>query len=149
MESPRASTRSTRYVLALVLAVLPACARGSTSPDPSSPVGQTEAQPSSELPVPSGNPRAIEPPPGARLAPSSSVTASGTEWIYESHMPYGDAVGFFDRTLAHEGCESIRRTTTKTSTVWALQCRTGRAHVAVRDTGPTTVEILEASSPQP
>jgi hypothetical protein len=105
---------------------------------PSSAMGQTEAQALGEFP------RQIEPPPGARMAATSTFTAEGTQRFYESRLSYEDTVGFFDRTLLEEGCETIRRSTTKTSTVWVAQCSSGdRVHVSVRQTEPTTVEVLE------
>jgi hypothetical protein len=117
------------------------------SPGPASPEGLTEAQAAATQELPAEFPRQVEPPRGAYLA-TATPTALGTERLYASRLPYDDAVRFFDRTLPEEGCQTIRRSSTRTSTVWAVQCSTGdRVHVSVRQTVPTTVQVIEPLEP--
>lgn len=106
------------------------------------PTGMTEAQPHTPETF------AVAPPPGSRAAPVATVAAEGTERLYASALSYDQAVGYFDRRLPRQGCETVRRSSTKTSTVWVVQCRDGeRAHVAVRDLGQvTSIAILEPLS---
>lgn len=80
-------------------------------------------------------------------AEQAAVTVDGIDRTYVTSLSYRDAVRFFDRSLASDGFETSRRTTTTTATVWAVRCRGGeRAHVAVRQARPTTIEVVEAST---
>jgi hypothetical protein len=67
--------------------------------------------------------------------------------VYQTELSYPDAVGFFDRAFLGTALSAPRRATTQTTTVWSVpsaNCRVAR--VAVRNTSPTTVEIVMAEA---
>ncbi len=75
-----------------------------------------------------------------------SVTVDGVARAYQTSQSYRDAVAFFDRSLSTSGFRVANRAVTARATVWSLQGPGGeRAHVAVRDTNPTTFETVEAN----
>jgi hypothetical protein len=67
----------------------------------------------------------------------------GTDQVFLNGRPYGEVVDFFERTIARDGAD-LRETTTSTATIWSFRRAGSRvAHVAVRNTRPTTIEIVE------
>jgi hypothetical protein len=109
--------------------------------------------------------RKIDVPPGALLIVSAAVSevsafpeeesqatvaVDGVASSYQTSQAYPETVRFFDRSFATGGFQASERATTKEATVWAVRCPGGeRAHVAVRNTNPTTIEIVEASRVAP
>ena len=162
---------TTRFAVALGFATgaILGCTRESSNR--SSTVGQTEAQASSRPatasdPINPANdaPRTtiardptvafagvLELPPGTSLAEESAV-ARGTDRIYRTNLTYEHAVAYFDRLQSKAGCESAAgcektsRMTTEGATFWSLRCSDGgTGYMAVRNTLPTTIEILAGS----
>jgi hypothetical protein len=93
----------------------------------------------------------VELPPGTSLAEESAV-ARGADRIYRTDLTYEHAVDYFDRLRskasceAKAGCENTSRMTTETATFWSLRCPDGgTAYMAVRNTLPTTIEVLAGS----
>jgi hypothetical protein len=132
-----------------------------TAQTPAAPiVGPTLAPPrptASTIPVPAGASLAgsldvnqVRPFPEeapnatARSLSDETAVVRGTDRTYEVPLLYGDAVHFFDRTLAWRGCDDTApRTSTRTATLWAVRCNDGElARVAVRNTTPTSIEIV-------
>jgi hypothetical protein len=107
----------------------------------------------------------IDAPPGASLTASAEVSevrafpeeevqttvaVDGVARSYETSQPYLETVRFFDHSFATGGFQVSERAATKGTTVWAIRCPGGeRAHVAVRNTNPTTMELVEASRVAP
>ncbi len=131
-------------------------------------VGETSAESTAEMGASVGR---VELPPGSNLTGSTTVRGVrafpeeaaqptsrdelaaptgihiGTDRSYESDLSYREAIAFFDRTLTTRGCNDTRRTTTSASTLWSVRCADGqRAHVAVRNTLPTTIEVISDQS---
>jgi hypothetical protein len=78
-----------------------------------------------------------------------ALAVGGTDRVYQSTTKYRDAVGFFDELLSKNGFQTTHRKATKTATLWAVQSPGGGvAHIAVRDTKPITIEIVEANAMQ-
>jgi hypothetical protein len=76
-----------------------------------------------------------------------TVAVEGLSRTYQTKLSYRAAVRFFDRTLGAGGFEASDRTATEAATVWSVRCPRGEhAHVAVRKTTPTTIEVVEASA---
>jgi hypothetical protein len=162
----------TRFAVALGLAAgaLLGCTRGSSNR--SSTVGQTEAQarsrsstandaikpanneprPTTAGPAPTvTSAGVVELPPGTSLAEESAV-ARGADRIYRTDLTYEHAVEYFDRLRSQAGCErpagceKTSRMTTEAATFWSLRCPDGAtAYMAVRETLPTTIEVLAGS----
>ncbi len=79
-------------------------------------------------------------------ASGEAIALEGVDRTYATGQSYRDTVRFFERSLATNGFEASPRMTTRTATVWTVRCPGGEtAHVAVRDTRPTTVEVIETS----
>jgi hypothetical protein len=79
-------------------------------------------------------------------ANGEAIAVEGIDRKYVTSQSYRDTVRFFERSLAKTGFEAKPRMTTRTTTVWTVRCPGGEtAHVAVRDTRPTTVEVIETS----
>lgn len=77
-----------------------------------------------------------------------AIAVEGVDRTYSSDLAYGDVVTFFDESLAKGGFTTTRREATSDVTAWGVRCPGGEiAHVAVRKTSPTTVEIVEARRP--
>jgi hypothetical protein len=75
-----------------------------------------------------------------------TLAVDGVDRAYRASLSYRQAVRFFDRSFATGGFEELDRTGTPEATVWSIRCPGGqRAHVAVRNTSPTTIEVVEAS----
>ena len=75
-----------------------------------------------------------------------TIGVEGLDRVYQTKLSYRAAVRFFDRALSTGGIEASDRTATATATLWSVRCPGGeRAHVAVRKTTPTTIEVVEAS----
>lgn len=75
-----------------------------------------------------------------------TIAVDGVDRAYRASLSYRQAVRFFNRSFATGGFEELDRTSTHEATVWSLRCPGGeRAHVAVRNTSPTTIEVVEAS----
>jgi hypothetical protein len=82
-------------------------------------------------------------------AGTTALAVGGTDRVYQSTTKYRDAVGFFDELLSKNGFQATHRKATTTATLWTVQAPGGGvAHVAVRDTKPTTIEIVEANAMQ-
>lgn len=171
-DAPFAPMSTTRFAVALGFAAGAILGCTKESGNRSSAAGQTEAQASSR---PSTANDAIEPatdrprtttagsaptvasaagvelPPGTSFAEESAV-ARGADRIYRTDLTYEHAVGYFDRLRPQAGCESTEacektsRMSTETATFWSLRCPGGgTTYMAVRDTLPTTIEILAGS----
>jgi hypothetical protein len=79
-------------------------------------------------------------------AVEDTAAVDGRARSYQTQQTYLDTVGFFDRSLSTGGFQVAGRAATTEATVWSVRCPGGeRAHIAVRRTSPTTVEIVEAS----
>ncbi len=161
-DAPPPPMSMTRFAVALgfVAGALLGCTK--EPGHPSSSVGQTEAQaespPNEAIQPPNEAPRTtraapaptmasagmVDLPPGTSLAGDSAVTC-GTDRFYRTDLTYPDAVGYFDRLRSSAGCEKTSRMTTETATFWSLRCPGATAHVAVRKTLPTTIEVLAGS----
>ena len=162
----------TRFAVALGFAAgaILGCTRGSSNR--SSTVGQTEAQAWSRSSTANDANRpdddrtptttaghaptvasagVVELPPGTSLAEESAV-AREADRIYRTDLTYQHAVDYFDRLRTNAsceskaGCEKTSRMTTETATFWSLRCPDGAtAYMAVRNTLPTTIEVLAGS----
>jgi hypothetical protein len=77
-------------------------------------------------------------------APASEPSVqAGVVEVFLNGRPYGEVVDFFERTIGRDGGD-LRETTTSTATLWSFRrSGGGTAHVAVRNTRPTTIEIVE------
>jgi hypothetical protein len=164
-DAPSALMSTTWFAVALGFAagaILGGCTRESNPP---ATVGQTEAQaPSASTanvairpandaprttiaaPAPTvASAGVVELPPGTSLAEDSAV-ARETDRIYRTDLTYRHAVAYFDRLRSNAGCENMSRMTTEIATFWSLRCPDGRtAYMAVRNTLPTTIEVLGGS----
>ncbi|HEY1695095.1 MAG TPA: hypothetical protein VGG39_23165 [Polyangiaceae bacterium] len=171
-----------RNVVAItaVLAALPvlACtAKESRGPvswsasNPSSPVGQTEAQAwarSTENDAPEPRSQgAAEPQGTAVVPPTAAATATvelppATSFVgragngqdlerdYQTSLGYADAVDFFDRTLAGGGGAELQRSSTPAATYWSFRrADRGRVSVTVLSTRPTSIQVVEPVAPPP
>jgi hypothetical protein len=169
-DAPFALMSTTRFAVALGFAAgaVLGCTRESSNP--SSTVGQTEAQawsrstandaikPANDAPrttvaVPTptvASAGVVELPPGTSLAEDSAVSR-GTDRIYQTDLTYQHAVDYFDHLRSNARCEKMScektsRMTTETATFWSLRCPDGAsAYMAVRNTLPTTIEVLAGS----
>jgi hypothetical protein len=66
--------------------------------------------------------------------------------VYLIDRPYANVIGFFDRQVTEPGILELARDTTRTATAWAMILPHGRvANVIVRNTQPTTIEIVSAT----
>jgi hypothetical protein len=66
--------------------------------------------------------------------------------VYQIDRPYTTVIGFFDRQVTEPGILELARDTTRTATAWAMVLPHGRvANVIVRNTQPTTIEIVSAT----
>jgi hypothetical protein len=172
----------TRNVLTitLVLVALPvfACTtKGTRGPvswsaaNPSSPVGQTEAQAwarSTENDTPEPSTKRMAEPQGAPvMPPAAAVTATvelppatsfvgragngqDTERDYQTSLAYEDAVDFFDRTLAGTGSGGVHRSSTGGATFWSFRRADGaRVSLTVLPTRPTTIQVVEPAAAPP
>ncbi len=93
----------------------------------------------------------VELPPGTSLAEESAV-ARGADRIYRTDLTYQHAVDYFDRLGSKAdceskvGCEKTSRMTAEGATFWSLRCADGgTAYMAVRNTLPTTIEVVAGS----
>jgi hypothetical protein len=85
-------------------------------------------------------------PDDAALTASMAAVDGLFYRTYQTKLSYRAAVRFFDRTLEAGGFEASDRTATDAATVWSVRCPRGeRAHVAVRNTTPTSIDVVEAS----
>ncbi|MGI0151177.1 MAG: hypothetical protein ACREC5_04485 [Thermoplasmata archaeon] len=76
----------------------------------------------------------------------AAVGVEGADRVYQTKDSYDHTVTFFDRTLARDGFQITHHTTTQTATIWSLHAPDGSpARVAVRNTNPTTIEVLAAA----
>lgn len=131
-----------------------------TASNPSSPIGQTEAQawnrstendePEPAPPAgatraaPLGSPWQVQPPPEASFT-SSASNGQDVERDCRTDRSYADAVGYFDRAFAAGAFHDVHRTSTPAATYWSARTAGGdRASVAVRAGSPTRIEIVEA-----
>src|SRR5579885_1334256 len=74
------------------------------------------------------------------------VGVEATDQSYESDRSYGDVVAFFDREFQGGGFQLQERTVRPHSTLWTVKRPDGMlARVAVRNTTPTTFEVVEAA----
>ncbi|HEY3816288.1 MAG TPA: hypothetical protein VGL81_03905 [Polyangiaceae bacterium] len=74
----------------------------------------------------------------------SKLAVRGIARIYDSPRPYGESVDFIQHAMSNAGCKDLQQTTTSTTTIWSARCPSGeRAHVAIRNTQPTTIEVVE------
>ncbi len=110
-----------------------------------------------------GSPIAI--PAGASLISSTKVTevhsfaedpsdegltVDGLAGAYQTMQSYGDTVSFFDRSLTKAGFHVSSRAAMEQATVWSVRCPGGEhAHVLVRDTTPTTFEVVVTNRQTP
>jgi hypothetical protein len=77
----------------------------------------------------------------------ATVVVGGSDEVYASGLSYRDVVGFFDRTLLRDGFQEPSRTATRTATIWSARSPDGQVvHLAVRNTRPTTIEIVEGDA---
>jgi hypothetical protein len=78
----------------------------------------------------------------------ATVAVEGFGRAYRTKLSYPAAVRFFERRLGTGGFETSVRTVTAQANVWSIRCAGGeRAHVAVRKTVPTTIEVVQTSKP--
>jgi hypothetical protein len=82
-----------------------------------------------------------------RASLEAIVGVHAVDRVYEVGRSYADVVGFFDRQATDPGILLLGRDATRTATTWALMLSPdGRvANVIVRNTAPTTVEIVSAT----
>jgi hypothetical protein len=138
----------------ILAAVVASAAPGAT-------LAEQHARPSQAAPAA----RAVRVPPGARIvataeidrvhafpeqkgkAPPEAVSGvHAVDRVYQVARPYRDIVAFFDRQATERGIMEVGRDVTQTSTAWALVLTPGRvANVIVRNTQPTTIEIVSAT----
>jgi hypothetical protein len=135
-------------------------ATSSDQPEPRTARGTSAASATPPPPPPIAG--AIELPPGVGLVASANMdqvlafpeeatpppesrpeARPGVARIYDSPRPYGDSVDFVQRAIAKAGCEALQQTSTSTTTIWAARCRGRIAHIAIRNTRPTTIEVVE------
>jgi hypothetical protein len=120
--------------------------------------GVTERQPAgTSCPVPV--------PPGSTLSGTTSVSeirafpeesksgtveaavgVAGADSVYEAGKSYADTVSFYDQSLKSSCFGIDKRTPGQTSTIWSVHTPSGvPARIAVRNTHPPTVEIVEVA----
>ncbi|HEY6463618.1 MAG TPA: hypothetical protein VIY73_25795 [Polyangiaceae bacterium] len=164
--------------LTLVLAALPllACAKevnrgpvGWSATNPSSPVGQTEAQAwarSTENDAPEPRTRGAAEAQGTVVVPPSAAATStvelppGTSFVgragngqdterdYRTSLGYADTVDFFDRTLASAGSGGVHRSSAGGATFWSFRrADGGRVSLGVLPTQPTSIQVVEPVAP--
>ena len=135
------------------------------------PLAVAHAQPLG-TPLPASAPPLIAPPDDARLVGSSSldeiralpelgagsleaarpareklVGVAGVDRVFTTDRSFADTVGYFDSHLRHGGYHSRGRVERAGATAWIVRRPDGSiAEVAVRNTTPTTIEIVEAAS---
>ncbi len=107
------------------------------------------AQPGSDLPTPNGSSVitsvAVEEVRAFPEATSSeSLAVPGVSRTYQTPQTYADTVRFFDRSGSAGTFVVSSRESTPNATLWSVRAQDGRrAFIAVRDTRPTTFEIVE------
>ena len=75
------------------------------------------------------------------------VGANAVDRVWTTKQNYRSAVRSFDQKLKGEGIQPIAKTTTQSSTGWNVRMPDGHiANVVVRNTQPTTIEAIQASS---
>jgi hypothetical protein len=108
----------------------------------------------------------VELPPGARFVASAELDrmhafpeqkgkmpfapavagVNAIDRVYQIDRPYTTVIGFFDRQVTEPGILELARDTTRTATAWAMVLPHGRvANVIVRNTQPTTIEVVSAT----
>ena len=74
------------------------------------------------------------------------VGQKATDRVFETDRAYPDVVKFFDQQAMQGGNTQKSRDTTSTSTAWTIHLPQGKTvNVVVRNTHPTTFEIVAAS----
>jgi len=78
---------------------------------------------------------------GSRGAPKGEVTS--IDRVFETNRSFSDVVSFFDQS----GYQVVERTDTPGATAWTVKRPDGTvAHAVVRNTRPTTFELVEVKS---
>jgi len=82
---------------------------------------------------------------GRPVTAEAAIGVNGTDTLYQTDLPYSDAVSFFDDSLSRGGFTVTERTNGPGGTFWSVRSADGSpGRVAVRDSKPTTVEIIRA-----
>jgi hypothetical protein len=83
----------------------------------------------------------------SKAPPAEAVTTvRAVDRVYQIVRPYRDTVLYFDRQTTEPGVTELSRDATQTSTVWSLLLGQSRvANVIVRNTQPTTIEVVSAT----
>jgi hypothetical protein len=85
---------------------------------------------------------------GDDRAADTSIDARGTDRVFESKASYDIVLAYIDRSLSKDGIQSTLRVATDRATIWSVRSPGGeRLRVAVRNTSPTTIEIVEVTAP--
>jgi hypothetical protein len=121
-------------------------------------VGATEEQGPDAIPLPPGSTvvtstamtdiRAFPEEVQKGVQAEGAVGVQGVDRIYQNRSSYEDTVNFFDRNLSGSGFTNIRRTTSsQNATTWSAQTADGKPiRVAVRNTNPTSIEVLAVTA---
>jgi hypothetical protein len=140
----------------IVAAALASYAPGATlAEQPAGPPAQTTQAPRLELPhgaelvaaAEIDQVRAFpEQQAGKTKAPPDAVVGvRAVDRVYQTDGSHADVVKFFDQEAAQPGNTQRARDTTQTTTAWTIVLPRGTvANVIVRNTQPTTIEIVSA-----
>jgi hypothetical protein len=85
---------------------------------------------------------------GDDRATDTGLGARGTDRVFQSKASYDTVLAYIDRSLAKDGIRSSLRVATDQVTIWSIRSPGGeKLRVAVRNTRPTTIEIVEVVAP--
>jgi len=135
--------------------------QGAASPaqEPQGGVGVTEQQGPDAVPLPAGAmligtsavteirafPEQMQAAKGSGAEVETTVGVKGVDRVYQTDATYADVVSFYDRKFGN-----VDRTATPTTTTWSVQradWKPGR--LAVRNTNPTTIEVIAVTGEGP
>jgi hypothetical protein len=85
---------------------------------------------------------------GNERAADTGIGARGTDRVFECKASYDTVLTYIDRSLSKDGIQSTLRVATERATIWSIRSPGGeKLRVAVRNTSPTTIEIVEVAAP--
>jgi hypothetical protein len=85
---------------------------------------------------------------GDDRAADTGLGARGTDRVFQSKASYDTVLTYIERSIAKDGIRSSLRVATDQVTIWSIRSPGGeKLRVAVRNTRPTTIEIVEVAAP--
>jgi hypothetical protein len=85
---------------------------------------------------------------GDDRAADTGLGRRGTDRVFQSNASYDAVLAYIDRSLSKDGIQSTLRVASERATIWSIRAPGGeKLRVAVRNTSPTTIEIVEVAAP--